>query len=71
MFRIDLLQNQWLWASLAIGLVLVLATALAYLAWWRSPKPSRVPWILGLTYIALVIFTVAYTLWKSVRPPNW
>ncbi len=71
MFRIDLLQNQWLWASLAVGLVLVFATALAYLGWWKATKPGRVPWIIGLTYVAMLVFMVAYTIWKSVAPPNW
>ena len=71
MFRIDVLQDQWLWAALALGTVLVLATALAYLSWWRTSRPNRVPWVLSLTYLVVIVFVVAYALSKVANPPNW
>ena len=43
MFRLDVLQNQWLLLALGLGVTFVLAMALAYTAIWRprqAPPPS-------------------------------
>jgi hypothetical protein len=74
MFRIDLLQSQWTWASLAGGLLFVLMVVLTYLAIWRVPPTAGrkpMPWILILTYVAMGLFVVAYTLAMVFHPPNW
>ncbi len=40
MFRLDVLQNQWLLLALGLGVIFVLAMALAYTAIWR---PRQTP----------------------------
>ena len=87
MFRLDVLQNQWLVLALAGGLVLVLCVALYYLALWRprpgvnaqpTPKQPVLNWLLSflpallvLTYISVLVFAVVYTLAMARHPPNW
>ena len=80
MFRLDVLQNQWLFVALAGGLALVLGVALFCLAIWRErpqePEASRprrrvVPALLILAYVFAAIFVIVYTLIMARHPPNW
>ena len=80
MFRLDILQNQWLMLAMAGGLVLVLSMVLFSLAMWRerppqtaAPRPARrfIPVLLILVYTFTAIFIVVYTLAMSRHPPNW
>jgi len=74
MFRIDILESQWIVAALVGGTVLVLTMVLTYLAVWRlSPESGEnpVPWVLILTYVAMGVFITAYTLVMVFYPPNW
>jgi sterol desaturase/sphingolipid hydroxylase (fatty acid hydroxylase superfamily) len=83
MYRLNVLQNQWLILALAGGTALLLATALAFLASWRAGEreasgearenTSRgpMPWILILTYVTIAVFAVAYVLASAMHAPNW
>ncbi|MBE3070152.1 MAG: hypothetical protein IMZ66_07930 [Planctomycetes bacterium] len=86
MFRLDVLQNEWLLLALAGGTVLVLLVVLAYLALWRprereapaagdagehEPGRAPVPWVLILVYAAVAVYVVVYTFSKVRNPPNW
>ena len=80
MFRLDVLQYQWLILALLGGLVLVMAMVLTYMAFWRQgdneeATPGRrrafLPWILIVTYVAIAIYAVVYFLYMVKRPPNW
>jgi len=86
MFRLDVLQTQWLVFALAGGLALVLGLALFYLAMLRpraddaapaQPKAepqsvrSFLPSLLILTYVLVVVFAIVYTLAIVRHPPNW
>jgi hypothetical protein len=74
MFRIDILQSQWIWGALLMGTLIVLGMALAYMAFWRVPAPAekkRLPVALMLTYVAVIVFAVVYTVAKILYPPNW
>ena len=86
MFRLDVLQTQWLVFALAGGLVLVLCLALFYLAMSR-PRPGgaeeapagparpkagpALPPLLILTYGLVVVFVIVYTLAMARNTPNW
>ena len=87
MFRLDVLQNQWLWLAMGIGLALVLCVALFQLALWTprvdpvAHAPSKPPFLKWLTsclpavlilvYTFVVVFAVIYTLAMTRNPPNW
>ena len=85
MFRLDILQTQWLVVALAGGLILVLCMVLFYLAMWRrrpdadqslrassdAKKTGAMPWILILAYTFAVVFVVVYTFIMIRHPPNW
>ena len=75
MFRLDILQNQWLLAAMAAGLALTLAIALAYLALWRPRggprRPRGLPWIVVIVLAATAAFAVAYVVRAAVNPPTW
>ena len=87
MFRLDVLQNQWLLLALGVGLVLVLCVGLFYLTLWKprldplvasSAKPPVLKWIasflpalLIVVYASIVVFIVVYTLAMVRHPPNW
>jgi predicted MFS family arabinose efflux permease len=86
MYRLNLLQNQWLILALFVGLALIGGLVLAYLAMWRpreeeAPKdaaqsaPARpsspVPWVLIVTYLFAVLYVVVYTFILRRNPPNW
>ena len=81
MFRLDVLQNQWLILSLLGGVVVLLGVVLWYLAEWRLPdveSPSGaerrrrpMPWVLIVVYVGLVGFAIVYVWAKWQSPPNW
>jgi hypothetical protein len=87
MYRLDVLQTQWIVLALAGGSVLVLIVVLCYLALWRprldpaapaSGKRSVLQWlrsflpaILIVTYVLVLVFVIAYTLAVVRHPPNW
>ena len=69
MFRLDVLQNQWVILALAGGLGLMGLMLLMYMALWRAR--GRVPWILIVIWVAAVLYGVGYVLIQSQQPPNW
>jgi F0F1-type ATP synthase assembly protein I len=86
MFRLDVLQNQWLILALVGGLVMVLAAVLAYRTMWRrdedvaeqaatgvQPVGERgpMPLVLILTIVSLLVFAAVYVLVMIHYPPNW
>ena len=85
MFRLDVLQDQWLILALFGGTALVLAVVLAYLALWRrregepadGPAAAErsdshgVPWVMIFVFAATALFALAYLLMRAAAPPNW
>ena len=75
MFRLDILQNQWLVVAMALGTALTLAIALTYLAIWRprnAQRPARaVPWIVVIVLAATAVFAVVYVALMAGNPPTW
>ena len=87
MFRLDVLQNQWLALSLAAGLIVTLCLTLYCLAMWKerpgatAPEPEERPdgkprrWsppaLLVLVYVGVLIFGIVYTAMMVWNPPNW
>ncbi len=79
MFRLDVLQDQWLILALGGGVVLVLTVIVAYLGYWRTPTKEEgapdghgpVPWVLILLYAAIPVFAIVYLLFRAACPPNW
>jgi len=76
MFRLDVLQNQWLILALVGGTALVLFVALAYVAVWRAgrteaPARSPVPWIVIVFWVAAAAYAVVYIVQAAMNPPTW
>ena len=73
MFRIDLLQNEWLMLALIGGTALVAATILWYVAFWRTGSTSRfkVPAFLIVVYVAIALVAIGYVAARIWYPPNW
>ncbi len=84
MLRFDVLQNDWVILAILGGIALVFYTAIAYLDMWtprkmKDGKTERgwltwwqgIPWVLKVTYAALIIFVVIYTIYRAIVPPNW
>jgi heme A synthase len=78
MFRLDVLQNQWLIVAMAGGTALVLVLVLAYLAVWRGARggaegegPRRVPWLLILIYAVTLVYALIYVAMAALDPPTW
>jgi hypothetical protein len=85
MFRLNVLQNQWLVLALAGGLTIVLWLVLYYLAMWRerpgaaaqetAPSGRNRRWfppaLLVFVYLFILIWAVVYTLMMIRNPPNW
>jgi hypothetical protein len=69
MFRLDVLQNQWVILALAGGLGLMGLVLLMYMALWRAR--GRVPWILIVIWAAMAVYGVAYVLIQAQQAPNW
>ena len=82
MFRLSVLQNQWLIMALAGGLILMLAVALTYIMMWRPRKEtgevitdvrslfSLLPLILIILFICILIYGIMYVIILSANPPN-
>ena len=80
MFRIDLLQNEWLMLALIGGSALVLLMMLWYVVYWRTVgaqggetprRRVRVPAFLIVVYVAIALFAIGYVAAKIFYPPNW
>jgi MFS superfamily sulfate permease-like transporter len=78
MFRLDVLQNQWLILALAGGTALVLVLVLAYLAVWRGARgeaeceqPRRIPWVLIIIYVVTLVYAIIYLAMTAANPPTW
>jgi hypothetical protein len=69
MFRLDVLQNQWVILALVGGLGLMGLVLLMYMALWRAR--GRVPWILIVIWVAAVLYAVGYVTIQAQQPPNW
>ena len=81
MFRLDVLQGQWLILAIVGGAALVLVFWVSYLARWsvstrrdkvdHGHEQHRMPLLLTLLYVAAAAFTVIYTVKMILKPPNW
>jgi heme A synthase len=78
MFRLDVLQNQWLIVAMAGGTALILVIVLAYLAVWRGARggtdgdrPRRMPWVLILLYAVTIVYAIIYVAMAALDPPTW
>ena len=84
MFRLDVLQNQWLVFAMAGGAAIVLGIVLFSLAMRRprveggaSPPRKSGSWLSGvpalliLVYAFVVVFALVYTARMIRQPPNW
>ena len=84
MYRLDILQNQWMMFSLISGIVLILGMILFLLMLWKprdeetgetageSESPRQAfPWFLVVLYIGLLMFAVAYVVHRAIVSPNW
>jgi hypothetical protein len=69
MFRLDVLQNQWVILALVGGLGLMGLVLLMYMALWRAH--GRVPWILIVIWVAAVLYAVGYVTIQAQQAPNW
>ena len=75
MFRLDVLQNQWLILTLVGGMAILLATVLLFVALWRprdeAPRRPFMPWFLILLLGSALLFAAVYVTHAIVRTPNW
>ena len=84
MLRFDVLQNNWVILALLGGIFLVIYTCIAYLDMWtpRKEKDGKtetgwlswwegIPWVLKVTYAALILLVIFYTIYRAIVPPNW
>ncbi len=84
MLQINLLQNQYIMLAFFGGIALVLLSALGYLAMWRARETEgagpalgdrgrrgHMPWVLLVTYVAILVYAVVYVLMRAQTPPNW
>lgn len=82
MYRLSVLQNQWLILALLGGIILMIGFVSVYLMMWRpridSPQPVSgakaltkwIPWVLYALIISIVVFQVVYSLILAFNPPN-
>jgi hypothetical protein len=82
MFRLSVLQNQWLILALFGGVILMIGLVSAYLMMWRpridSLEPVSggraltrwIPWILYALLIIIVIYQITYAIILHFYPPN-
>jgi hypothetical protein len=82
MFRLSVLQNQWLILALAAGLVVMLAVVMTYLMMWRPRKETGevisdlrslfhlLPLIVIILFICIVIYQITYVIIFALNPPN-
>ncbi len=84
MLQYSVQQNEWLILALFGGFALVLLSVLGYMALWRRRRPEEegatsfgrwlwgyLPWVLGVTYLATVVYMVVYVCLRAANPPNW
>jgi len=87
MFRLEVLQNQWVILALLGGTALVLLTALGYVAVWRTARektraeaagepeapapPRRVPWVIIALWVATAVYAIFYVILAVLNPPTW
>jgi hypothetical protein len=82
MFRLDVLQNQWLILALVGGLGLVFLVILLYRALWpgcrearadAAPPPGhgRIPWFLIVVWVGMVVYGILYVIRQAMYPPTW
>ncbi len=84
MLQYNVQQNEYMILALFGGLALVLLSVLGYMALWRRRRPevegaagfgrwvrSYLPWVLVVTYVATIVFMVAYVWLRAANPPNW
>jgi hypothetical protein len=84
--RLNVLQNQYLIASMGIGLALILIISLTFLMMKKSrgtilhseenPSPPKeslesIPWVLFLTIGGALLFGLLVTIYRTFNPPNW
>jgi heme/copper-type cytochrome/quinol oxidase subunit 2 len=84
MFRIEILQNQWLLMSILGGIAAMVFFLLAYLSFFKprlgaTDTPEKnwagawmfLPWFLIVTVIGTLVFMIFYTVYFIKNPPNW
>jgi hypothetical protein len=75
MFRLDVLQNQWLIFTLAGGAAILFATILLFVALWRprdeAPRRPFMPWLIILLFGGTLLFAAVYVGRAILRTPNW
>jgi phosphoglycerol transferase MdoB-like AlkP superfamily enzyme len=74
MFRLDVLQNQWLIFTLIGGAAILSATILLFVALWRPRDQAPrhfMPWLLILLFGAAALFAAVYVAHAIARAPNW
>jgi len=75
MFRLDVLQGQWLAFTLVGGTAILFATILLFVALWRpraeGPLRSFMPWFLILLFGGQLLFAALYVARAIMRTPNW
>ena len=82
MYRLSVLQNQWLILALMGGIILMIGFISVYMMMWRpridSPQPASgaralarwIPWILYALLVSIVIYQVTYAIILHFYPPN-
>jgi fatty acid desaturase len=74
-FRLDVLQNQWLIFALVGGAAILFATILLLVALWRPrdevPRRHFMPWLIILLFGCTLLFVAVYVARAILRPPNW
>lgn len=85
MLRYDIQQNQWLIASLALGLAVLATFVLGYIALWRRRDSDDryadtaasdqgfawAPWVLVVIWASTLVWGLIYMLMTAAYPPNW
>jgi F0F1-type ATP synthase assembly protein I len=84
MFRLYVLQTQWIIMALLGGIAALLYVVLAYIGMWRPREPETaapqrtwsdtmrfLPWFLIITFIATAVFNIGYCIYIYFYPPNW
>jgi hypothetical protein len=82
MFRLSVLQYQWLTLALFGGVILMISLVSLYLMMWRprveAPEPAAgaralirwIPWILYALLFGILVFQVTYAIVLHYHPPN-
>jgi hypothetical protein len=82
MFRLSVLQSQWLILALMGGLILTLGFIAAWLMMARPRSPSAqpvsggrallqwIPWFILVLLVGIVVFQITYAIVLHFHPPN-